>query len=240
MKSFILFSCLCILYSCGTRPTGKQAEPSGSQSPMVMRQEVELCREFVSEILQKSVYDDGLQFRFVEDHQSALAFLEKFDPHKLITDQRNVEVEHVRQSCQLRSGPIAKCEYSLPVYDYFSGLLYGIKHYSWPKSTKLAAKKQLINYSKFIASRPHSLMDLMQTAVLVKRMAEENSVYRQHRHQLRTLVKELDRAQEKQSEDFRRRNTSGITCQDMQAWLSAEAEAFSRYSREFNNILNRL
>lgn len=240
MNTLLMGLLLLASFSCAN--TTKKNESSSPEVARTASQaEITTCQELINTTLQKAVYDDGLQFRFVEDEQQALKFMSQFDIQKLNLADRQIETNTIRSECKFREvSEVDKCEFAFPVYDYFNGLLYGLKNYDWSKTTKQKGTQQLLTYSKTISQRQTSLLDTSMALVLVNRLAEENSQFKKHRHDLRTIRKEMDKAEETLKDDYLRRSASGITCKDMIALLDAEEKQVKRFGESFLTVLRKM
>jgi hypothetical protein len=241
MKMVILIVGTLCMASCAS-PSKKSAPQADEVVPISVAQagpaEVQACQQFVSEVLQKAVYYDGLQYRFLEEEAQALAFINGFEQDKIVFSDFARDLRQLKQSCELpRYAPGQVCAYHFPLYSYFNGLLYGVKEHDWSRPTKKKAITLVLAHARSMALKETNLLDLSMAIDLIDRLASEHAQFKRQRHPLRALKKESDRRSEALRDEFQLIRAQGLGCQVVTAMLEGELALVRDLSKRFSEIL---
>jgi hypothetical protein len=244
MKMVILVVGTLLMASCAS-PSKKTVPQAAEAQPVSAAQsgpgEVQVCQQFVSEVLQKAVYYDGLQYRFLEEEAQALAFINGFGPEKIVFSDFARDLRQLKQSCELpQYAPAQVCAYHFPLYSYFNGLLYGVKEHDWSKATKKKAITLVLEHARLMALKETNLVDLSMAIDLIDRLASEHAPFKRQRHPLRALKKESDRRSEALREEFQLIRAQGLGCQVVTAMLEGELALVRDLSKRFSEILKSM
>ncbi len=177
-------------------------------------------------------------FFFVRDEKKALDYINKFDISKFANFESQLENRAIIGACVLKKDKDYKsCDSMMAAYEYFRGMIYGLRQYSWSGQTSESAISQTLSYLKYVTTNDPSLMDIILVNDLLMRLADQGSVKGElysraigFRHDAEKLHKDLRKKMRKLAK-------KEVNCKDVQEFHEYERKEVKDLSEDFSKIL---
>lgn len=189
------------------------------------------CIEQESKVLKKAITEaqdaelDDENFFFVRNEKSALGFMKRFDLSRFTLKENQLENAAMIGACIQEIRPDYRvCNSLFPTFQYFRGMIYGLRQYPWSTSTKDMARKQILSYLKYVGESEASLMDVLLANDLFMRIANLGIVDKDLIKDSFALRHEGEAIHTLLSDKLKKISKKELQCKDAQDFYAAERE----------------
>jgi hypothetical protein len=182
------------------------------------------CNKHKEEVLNKAFFEDeealkkdknNHNIRFVKNEKNAIDLLMKYDVTKLggkfNLSQSILEVESCTNPNDKPSA-VKYCEDSFSNYNYFRGLIYGLKHYDWSEKTRSLAMEKFWIYVNESTKTKQTLLETIMAINLVKQMSDAGLITKPGVKQVNDLERQAENADNKLRKDLKNQNGKQMNC----------------------------
>lgn len=204
------------------------------------------CNEFEENVLSKAVIEDENKepyYIFVKDEKLALELINKFDAKKLGLEFNFKNRQQLISSCQgsnfVDKDSILYCETAFPVYNYFKGLIYGLKNFSWSPETKSAGLKKMWSYLDEVRHNERSLLELLMSMQLIEFLAKEDLTKAVAKPDIKKLIEDAEKANDglRKLSKTLKLNDQIAKCDDLKKSIGAEEKVVEEFTKKLNQII---
>lgn len=205
------------------------------------------CAKFGKEVLAKAIFEDPkasdneYPFRFIKDEKTAVEYLKKFDVKKLNFSEKKAQQEeetkyYLANNCdqKLFDKKFLFCEsFGFASRDFFVGLIYGMKNYSWSNETILLGKQKLWDYLNGASEYSTSSINLLISLDVARTLGESKLVAELNPEEFNEVARGL----EMESSKFREEKDQKKRCEIYKKDPKAQSSIAQKYGLRFKKIL---
>ncbi len=194
------------------------------------------CNQHKEEVLEKAFFEDeealkkdknNHNIRFVKNEKNAVDLLMKYDETKLGGKFNLLQSVRESESCtNPNDKPIAVeyCEDSFSNYNFFRGLIYGLKYYDWSKKTHSLAMEKFWNYINETTKNKQTLIETIMAINLVKQMSDAGLITRPGIEQINDLERQAETADNKLRKELTNKNGKQLNCSELKKARTKEID----------------
>lgn len=204
------------------------------------------CFEQKKNLLTKAVtesedaeLDDENHF-FVRNEKLAISYMSQFDLNKFTLRENLLETSAMIDACVVETDKTYKrCDTLMPTFNYFRGMIYGLRQYQWSKPTQERAIKQILSYLNYVTESQSNIMEIIFANDLLMRLADlgllEEKVYAE------TLAfrKEAEESHRSLKKSLRKLTKKELQCKDAQEFYALERIQVVQLSESFSKVLKK-
>lgn len=168
-------------------------------------------------------------YRFIRTEKDALISLGTLDMKKLGLDQnKELRIKEL-QICGVKEHE-KYCANTFPLFNYFRGLIHGLKNYVWTPSTNALAIRKIRDYVHEAVETRSSLLDLNLAVSLLSTLSSEKLIEKPEMEKISKLRKEMEDANKRLHALVKEKKTKALECKDSREIALMEDEMINIFA----------